>query len=450
MKILSLQSALLLFSVFYFIPLPLNAQSQINGTWYVNGRADLPCNINQQGNNLVFTVGANSSNGYFNSANTVVATQWNATATLTAGAQGLLWSNQIWTRNAFTGYVSLQGSWSLSTQPQEVYTFEQDNTFFTLTYQGKKLIGYFTGANTLTIPEWSYASASISADGGTITWNNQVWVKKSGAATTPPVTNSGATQQLCRAELSSFYFAAQALGSAWGRMATEGATLSPDAVTACTDHLNALDATLGIIQCIVFDRNRIRNLRGALAGTSTQRLITETESLIRDLQGVVQRLTLSCNNNVQLSSLYIAGVHLGAAQAWASSRQCMPTPMPAAVQTVIQNHLTTASTALAPYAACIPQFDMSGFGRVNLASMNSISPHTQIVGMETQLLWAIALSECCCTCSGSGTGSTGSDCDVECERYCKSIGKQFGRFNGKTICLMGVVSGGSSSGCDCW
>lgn len=452
MKPLSLFSSLLFFSLFHFLPAQLAAQNQITGTWYVNGRADLPSSIIQQGNNLVFTVGSNSSNGYFTSATTVFATQWNAAASLTAGAQGLLWNNQIWTRSAYAGYVSLQGNWSLSTHPQEVYSFEQDNTFFTLTHQGKKLIGYFTSANTITIPEWNYATASIAADGSSVTWNNQVWVKTSAAITnTTGIINTGATQQLCRAELSSFYFAAQALGSAWGRMGTEPAMLTPDAVAACTDHLNALDATLGIIQCIVFDRGRIRNLRGALANTATRQLIAETESLIRELQAAVQKLTLSCNNNVQLSSLYIAGLHLGAAQAWASSRQCLPTPMPMAVQTVIQNHLTTASTALSTYTACIPQFDMSGFGRVNLASMNSILPHTQIVGMETQLLWAIALSDCCCTCSPGGTtGGGGSDCDAECERYCKSIGKQHGRFNGKTVCLMGVVSGGNSSGCDCW
>ena len=450
MKPLSLFSSALIISLFGIITIQLTAQNQIAGTWYLNGRAEVPCTIAQQGNNLVFTIGTNSSNGYFSNATTVFATQWNAYAAITSGAQGLLWNNQIWTRSPYSGYPSLQGSWSLSTQPQELYTIEQDNTFFTLTYQGKKLIGYFTSANTITIPEWSYATASIAADGSSITWNNQVWVKKSAGTTPPPVINPAITQKLCRAELSVFYFAAQSLGTVWGRMATEPAMLSADAVAACTDALNNLDATLGIIQCIVFDRGRIRNLRGALAGTSTRQLIVETESIIRDLQVVVQNLKLSCDNNVNMSALYVGGIHLGAAQAWASSRQCMPTPMPVAVQNVIQNHLTTASNALTPYAACIPQFDFSGFGRVNLGSMNSILPHTQIVGIETQLLWAIALSECCCTCSGGGTTSTGSDCDAACESYCKSIGKQFGRFNGKTVCLMGVVSGGNSSGCDCW
>ncbi|AEE52423.1 hypothetical protein [Haliscomenobacter hydrossis] len=458
MKPFSRFSTLLLFSLIGLISVKLAAQSQLAGTWYANGRADLPCSIAQQGNNLVFTINNTTSNGYFSSANTIFATQWNTTATLTTGGQGLLWNNQLWTRSQFSGFVSLQGTWGLSTHPQEQYSIEQDNMFIILTHQGKKLIGYFTSTHTITIPEWNNAVATVSADGASLSWNNQVWSKKTSGTnptgtgtTTPPITNSGTTEKLCRPELSTFYFAAQSLGTVWGRMATEPAMLTADAVAACDAALSNLDATLGIIQCIVFDRGRIRMLRGALATTATQRLIPETESIIRDLQAVVQNLRLSCDNNVHISALYVGGIHLGAAQAWASSRQCMPTPMPAAIQGVIQNHLTTASNALTPYAACLPQFDFSGFGQVNLGSMNSILPHTQITGMETQLLWAIALSECCCTCAGSAaTGSTGSDCDAACESYCKSIGKQHGRFNGASVCLLGVVSGGNSSGCDCW
>ncbi|MDX2068609.1 MAG: hypothetical protein SFV55_09300 [Haliscomenobacter sp.] len=430
---------------------PLTAQNQILGTWYSNGRAEIPCTITQQGNNLVFTIGTNRSEGYFSNATTVFATQWNAYATLTTGGQGLLWNNQIWTRSPFSGYPSIAGNWGLAAYPQELYPVEQDNTFFTLTYQGKKLPGYFTSANTITIPEWNNAIASVAPDGNSITWNKQVWIKKSGP-TTLPVNTPPVTQKLCRAELSSFYFAAQALGTVWGRMATEPPMLTPDAVTACTEALNTLDATLGIIQCIGFDRGRILKLRGSLANTGTRQLALETENLVRDLQAVVQNLQVNADNNVHIGALYIGGVHLGAAQAWASSRQCLPSPIPAAVQNVIQNHLATARNALAAYSACMPQFDLAGFGRVNLGSMNSILPHTQIVGIETQLLWAIALSDCCTTCTGTGTGSvgSGSDCDAECERYCKSIGKQYGRFNGRTICLSGVVSGGNSSGCDCW
>ncbi len=451
MKLLPRFSLLFSTSLLVMLPFLLTAQSQILGTWYSNGRAEIPCTITQQANNLVFTLGTNRSNGYFSNATTVFATQWNAYATLTTSGQGLLWNNQIWTRSPFSGYPSIAGSWGLAAYPQELYPVEQDNTFFTLTYQGKKLPGYFTSANTITIPEWNNAIASVAPDGNSITWNNQVWIKKSGP-TTPPISIPPVTQKLCRAELSSFYFAAQALGTVWGRLSTEPPMLTPDAVTTCTDALNTLDATLGTIQCIGFDRGRIRNLRGALAGTGTRQLIVEIETLIRDLQAVVQNLRVSGDNNAHISSLYVGGIHLGAAQAWASSRQCLPTPMPTAVQNVIQNHLMTARNALTPYSACIPQFDLNGFSRVNLGSTNSILPHTQIVGIETQLLWAIALSECCFTCTGGGTGSVGStsDCDAECVRYCKSIGKQYGRFNGTSICLTGIPSGGTSSGCDCW
>jgi hypothetical protein len=451
MKLLPRFSLLFSTSLLGMLPFLLTAQSQILGTWYSNGRAEIPCTITQQANNLVFTLGNNRSNGYLSNATTVFATQWNASATLTTSGQGLLWNNQIWTRSPFSGYPSIAGSWGLAAYPQELYPVEQDNTFFTLTYQGKKLPGYFTSANTITIPEWNNAIASVAPDGNSITWNNQVWIKKSGAAT-PPINIPPVTQKLCRAELSSFYFAAQALGTVWGRMSTEPTMLTPDAVTTCTDALNTLDATLGSIQCIGFDRGRIRNLKGVLASTGTRQLIVETETLIRDLQAVVQNLRVSGDNNAHISSLYVGGIHLGAAQAWASSRQCLPTPMPAAVQNVIQNHLMTARNALTPYSACIPQFDLNGFGRINLTSTNSILPHTQIVGIGTQLLWSIALSECCFTCTGGGTGSVGSasDCDAECIRYCRSIGKQYGRFNGTSICLTGVPSGGNSSGCDCW
>ncbi|WP_373550116.1 hypothetical protein [Haliscomenobacter sp.] len=399
MKLLSLFSSALIFSLLGITSNQLAAQNQIVGTWYSNGRAEIPCTITQQANNLIFTIGTNSSNGYFTNATTVFATQWNASATLTTSGQGLLWNNQIWTRSPFSGYPSIAGSWGLAAYPQELYPVEQDNTFFTLTYQGNKLPGFFTSANTITIPEWNNAIANVSPDGNSITWNNQVWIKKSGT-TSPPVNIPPITQKLCRAELSSFYFAAQALGTVWGRLATAPPMLTPDAVAACSDALNTLEATLGIIQCIGFDRGRIQNLRGALAATGTRQLIVETESLIRDLQAVVQNLRLSCDYNVNFSALYIGGIHLGAAQAWASSRQCMPTPMPVAVQNVIQNHLTTARNALNPYSASIPQFDLSAFGRINLGSMNSILPQTQIAGIETQLLWAIALSEGCCTCSG--------------------------------------------------
>ncbi len=430
------------------------------GTWYVNGRANHLCSITQNGNNLVFSYNNSRSNGYFKSETEVFATEWNTLGSLTVGNAGIIWNNQVWTRQPSSGWMNVAGTWYGDGNANYAYTIEQDNLYLAINFQGQKMTGYFTGANSITVPAWNNTSANITSDGSSITWNNQKWTKQPTTSTptpttsTPTTTQQGSTQKLCRVELSSFYFAAQSLGTVWGRAATEPGMLSAGAVADCDAALSVLDGVLGSISCIVFDRNRIRNLRGILSTASSQQVVLETERLIKDLQVVVQNLKVSCDNGVHISALYIAGIHLGAAQAWASSRQCMPTPMPIAIQTTIQNHLTTANNALIPYSACITHFDFSNFTRItaNLGSMNSILPHTLITGTETQLLWAIALSDCCCSCSpGNMTDTnTTSACDAECERYCKSLGKQHGRFNGKTACLLGVVSGGSSSGCDCW
>ena len=414
------------------------AQTSLAGTWYINGRADQTASITQNGNNFLFAINGSSSNGYFSNSYTLYAKEWNTSALLTTNAQAILWSNQLWTKSPYSGYPSIHGNWSVD--GQGAYSIEQDNLFFYINFQGKKVAGYFTGPTSILVPEWSNATANLSANGGQLTWSNQTWTK---TGTSGPVVTGGVTKKLCRGELSAFYFASQALGTVWGRAATEPGRLSTDAIAACDAALVLLNSTLDLVGCVVFDRNRINGLRGILSTASSQQIVQVTEGIIKDLQVVVQNLRLGCDNGVNMLSLYVGGVHLGAAQAWASSRQCMPTPMPAAIQSVIANHLSTANAALLPYSRCIPQFNFANFTMVTLGSMNSILPHTQIVGTETQLLWAIALSECCCTCSPGQTvtdTSVGSACDAECQRYCQSMGKRSGKYIGAAPCLLGTVS----------
>ncbi len=423
------------------------AQTSLSGTWYVNGKADQRATISQNGNNLAFAINGSNSTDYFTNNYTVYAKEWNTQAVLTTNAQAILWNNQLWTKSPYSGYPSIHGSWSVN--GQAAYTIEQDNIFFFINSQGKKIAGYFTGPTSILVPEWSNATANIGGNGSQLTWSNQVWAK---IGTSGPVVTGGTTKRLCRGELSTFYYASQLLGTVWGRAATEPGRLSADAIAACDVSLATLSSTLEFMGCIVFDRTRITTLRGMLPTASSQQIVQQTEGIIRDLQTVVQNLRLSCDNGVNMLSLYVGGVHLGAAQAWASSRQCQMVPMPAAIQTVIANHLTTASNALTPYARCIPQFNFGGFAMVTLGSMNSILPHTQITGIEAQLLWAIALSDCCCTCSPGATVTDttggGSACDADCQKYCQSIGRQSGRFNGSAPCIMGVVSEPSRS-CNC-
>ncbi|MBA4853832.1 hypothetical protein [Emticicia sp. BO119] len=422
------------------------AQTSLSGNWYINGKADQRASISQNGNNIVFAISGASSNGYFTNNYSIYAKEWNTAAVLTTDGQAILWNNQLWTRSPFSGFPNISGSWSVN--GQGAYTIEQDNIFFFINYQGKKIAGYFTGTASVLVPEWSNATANISGNGSQLNWSNQVWTK---TGTSGPVV-TGTTKKLCRGELSTFYYASQSLGTVWGRAATEPGRLSAEAIAACDAALVLLNSTIEMMGCIVFDRSRIATLRGMLPSASSQQIVQQTEGIIRDLQTVVQNLRLSCDNGVNMLSLYVGGVHLGAAQAWASSQQCRAVPMPANIQSVIANHLTTASSALAPYARCIPQFNFGGFSMVTLGSMNSILAHTQITGIEAQLLWAIALSDCCCTCSpGAAVTDTtvgGSACDTECQKYCQSIGRHSGRYIGSAPCLMGVVSTPTTN-CQC-
>ena len=197
------------------------------GTWYANGRANQLCTITQNGNNLVFSFNNSRSNGYFKSEREVFATEWNTVGTITVGDGGIIWNNQVWTRRTSSGWMSLAGTWYGDGNANYAYTIEQDNLYLAITFQGQKLTGYFTAANSITVPAWNNTSANITSEGNTITWNNQKWTKQPTTTTgTPTTTQQGSTQKLCRAELSSFYFASQSLGTVWGRAATEPGMLS--------------------------------------------------------------------------------------------------------------------------------------------------------------------------------------------------------------------------------
>lgn len=430
-----------------FITSNIFSQTDISGTWFVNGKQDLTCTIFQNDNNLIFYATNSTSNGYFSNPYTLNATEWKSSALVTEGGKSIVWDNQIWTKEKITGYPSIAGEWSLDNNPGESYFITQDNIYFTIKHKDGNISGYFNDKSNVTVPKWNNAISALSADGNTFTWDNQTWSKK-GNINHQQV---GSNQKLCRFELSKLFYASQALGSVWGSLGSESPVLSMDAVTAIDAHLSLVDQTFKNMTCLVFDYNRIRNVRLKLNGTPTTTLLPELEQIIVDLQTVIQNLTISCDKGVHPLALYVSGIHIGAAQAWSSSRQCLPTPMPRSIQTAITNHLTTANNALISNEACIGGFDFSSFGSVNLGSINSIESHTRIVDIATQLLWAVSLSDCCCECSQTNIMVTNNnDCDNTCKQFCQSQGRSNGKFNNKTICLLGVVSGGNQSGCECW
>ncbi len=208
---------------------------------------------------------------------------------------------------------------------------------------------------------------------------------------------SGSQTRICRGELSVFFHGMQSLGTVWGRSGCESGPLSPRAVSdmqaALTDTVNSLS----LIPCVRFDVSRITALSGRLSSLMGSQVVPQVQQIITDLQLAVRQATANCDRGANLESLYVAGVNLGAAQAWAACFSCAP--VPGNIQTVIANHLMTANNGLTPFAGCIPTFDFGQFGRVPLAGAAPGEPQTFIVGIECSLLWSIALSDCCCSCS---------------------------------------------------
>jgi len=206
-------------------------------------------------------------------------------------------------------------------------------------------------------------------------------------------------QAHCRGPLSVFYAGMGGLGSAWGRTTTEPTTMTPRGVMDMQGVLgNARDALVIMRKCISFDIGKLNTLIARLPSLTNVQAEAEIRALILELQVVVAQSHATCDNGVTLSSLFVTGVHMGAAQAHASGRMCQPAPMPAAFQTVIRNHLNTARDAFAGFLPCVPNFSLSQFDAVPLNSMNSTEAHTNIVGLHTNILWNIALSDCCCYC----------------------------------------------------
>ena len=229
-------------------------------------------------------------------------------------------------------------------------------------------------------------------------FNNEANVRSRYPFTVGNVSSSD-PNQLCRAPLSVFFAGMTGLGAAWARTTCEPTNMSTIGVSDIQGALrNTLDGLEILKDCYQFDTRELTLLISRIPSLTNVQAEAEIQSLIRKLQDVIARSQAVCDNRITLSSLYVSGVHLGAAQAHASCRQCQPAPMPMAFQTVIRNHLNTARDAFANFLPCVPGVSLSQFDAVPLDSMNSLVAHSNIVGLHTNLLWNISLSDCFCYC----------------------------------------------------
>ncbi len=222
--------------------------------------------------------------------------------------------------------------------------------------------------------------------------------KGTGTSTTTTTTVTGTPSTLCRRELSTFYAGIGGLGSAWARAAHEPFMVPAGSIAAMQAVIKNAKTALEVVKCVPYDVAKIDALIAKLPSLTNAQCVSEIEFVIKDIQAAVAKVSLNCGNGSTLMSLYGLGIHIGAAQAHANSRMCQPAPMPAALQTVIFNHLQTAQTSFADFLECVPGFPLSSITDVPLNSAISIEPEMVIVGLHTNLLWNIALTDCCCSC----------------------------------------------------
>src|SRR5207244_6823188 len=141
------------------------------------------------------------------------------------------------------------------------------------------------------------------------------------------------------------YHGMQSLGDVWGRSGCEPDPLAPGAVAAMRGALDDTMHALGVLPpgCIQFDVNRITSLSDRLPSLTHEKITEEVhDKIIVPLQQALAAARFTYDHGVNPGALFVAGVHLGAAQAFASCFLCMA-PIPPAIQSVMADHLSTAN-----------------------------------------------------------------------------------------------------------
>lgn len=149
---------------------------EIYGTWYQDGNKDLPCFIVQNGRDLVFMSGKETSNGHFRNSFEVLAKDWNRNAILSQDLQTLRWADRRWIRGSFVS-PEISGTWIETGNPGSQITIKQDKQKFVIEKGTEKLNGYFYTTNGFYVME-SNSYGIYSPSNKTLSWGNQTWSLK--------------------------------------------------------------------------------------------------------------------------------------------------------------------------------------------------------------------------------------------------------------------------------
>ncbi|HEX6913955.1 MAG TPA: hypothetical protein VF145_01855 [Chitinophagaceae bacterium] len=158
------------------IPRTANEQiPDIAGTWYQDGNMEKPCYIVQNGRDLVFLSGTESSNGHFKSSMEVFASGWNRNGILANDLRTIQWSDRRWVKGNFL-FPDVSGIWYEAGDVNKRIVITQDKTRLVMDNGSRKLNAYFYATNAVYCLE-NNNYAVYSPDKKTLTWGNTVWTR---------------------------------------------------------------------------------------------------------------------------------------------------------------------------------------------------------------------------------------------------------------------------------
>lgn len=422
------------------------SQTDISGTWYVNGRHDLTRTIFQNENKIILYAGNLTSTGNFTNDKTINATDWKKIANLVEGNSALIWDNQMWTREKFTSFPAISGEWFLYGNPNESYSITQDNIYFSISSKDGQTSGYFIDNHKVTVPKWNNVFAHLSADGTTLNWENQKWIKK-------VIANQESTsgKKLSRLDLSTLYVASQTLGYVWPGMDIHTPVFNKNEIHTIDKQLSQAEKYFQNISWLAFEYQSLNQLRQKLSVSPTVNIADEINTVVRDLLHMLQNMPSNKEQSLHPSALFTAGIHLGAAQRTVYNSTGYNATLAVENQALITNHLAAVGMALNPYKDCISTFDFDMLDKQTLNKMNTMEAYTYILDIGTKLLWAVTLSDCGYQILPANTlAAVKSECDEKCKRFCLLQGKSDGKFNYKAECFKGESMEESKLTCDCW
>jgi hypothetical protein len=148
---------------------------EIAGTWYENGNKELPCYIVQNGRDIVFLSGKETSGGFFKNSAEVFAKEWNRNAYLSSNSKTLRWADRTWKKGEFS-YPNIAGTWYENGEASKQIIITQKKNKLVMDNGTQKLNGYFYTTNGIYSVENNNYGTYTSSN-STITWGGKAWVR---------------------------------------------------------------------------------------------------------------------------------------------------------------------------------------------------------------------------------------------------------------------------------